>query len=284
MDKTENNYLYKIKNFEAHITKYIGKQKSIKIPEFIDSYPVTRICKAAFDNCKISKVIFPNSITKIESFAFCNNKLKVVDFPNSVSKIGMYAFKGNFIKKLVIPNSLSIIEYSCFADNELTEVTFHNSVKKIQQSAFENNELCDISLPDSLKEIGKGVFENNYINEIILKKTVIEKGKIDLLDTTLRIKLNDLQDIDSITSRFMIFEGKVNDIQLSTSKLGNPIKIVNIYDNEDGYSLLLANENFDNFNSTLKQGKRYEICGEIIQDTWCLGGFRKLKIKSIVEK
>ncbi|MGN1122993.1 MAG: leucine-rich repeat domain-containing protein [Eubacterium sp.] len=108
---SNDNYNYLVKNSEVTITKYIGSEKDVVIPETIDGLPVVAINQSAFYSSQITSVVMPDTLKTIgkDAFQFCNS-LASVKFGNSVESIGDYAFYECIkIKELVLPNSLKTI-------------------------------------------------------------------------------------------------------------------------------------------------------------------------------
>ena len=84
---------YVIKDGKITITAYKGNEKSITIPESIDSLPVASIGEGAFKDSSIEKIILPESVTHIDWFAFSGCKrLCEITIPASVTSVGYGAF------------------------------------------------------------------------------------------------------------------------------------------------------------------------------------------------
>jgi len=286
MENTKKEFKYKVNKNSVTITKYIGKETNVEIPELIDNLIVTKIGKDTFKNCKLTGIKIPNTVTEIETNAFRNNYLTNIELPNSIKEIGISAFQNNKLEKLCIPEKLIIIEYWSFADNMLTDVQFHSNLLEIKAHAFENNKLSSVSFPDSLKEIGVSSFANNNLTNFSLDNSVNETGKPILLDKLTNIKLIDLEYNHSmITSKFVTYEGTVIKTKLGKTYKGKNYESVLLSDNESSYNLILCDKNFDTFNNFFKIGKKYEITKEIILSDWSTkGGFRSFKINSVIEK
>ncbi|HOC32725.1 MAG TPA: leucine-rich repeat protein [Ruminococcus flavefaciens] len=94
---------------------------------------VKRIKRNAFLNCKIKKVILPESLEEIEDYAFYNAaSLESVEFNEGLRVIGMSAFSGCDLRSVKLPESLKKIEEYAFEDNtELSEITIPENVSKL---------------------------------------------------------------------------------------------------------------------------------------------------------
>lgn len=75
------------------ITKYIGRQTSVQIPEKIEQLPVLKIGENAFADTKVKSVTLPSSCTEIDWFAFYGcYALSTVYILSDVEVIGYGAF------------------------------------------------------------------------------------------------------------------------------------------------------------------------------------------------
>lgn len=157
----------------ATITKYIGNNKKVNIPDTLDGLSVTKIGNNAFKGMKLTEVTIPETVTEIEFNAFMQNELSKVTIPNSVTKIGYQAFYVNYLETVNIPNKLTVIENSTFGNNLLKSVTIPDSVTTIGSNAFFGSQLTNIIIPKNVISIDDGAFENNLLTEVtILNKLV----------------------------------------------------------------------------------------------------------------
>ncbi len=116
-----NGIVYVIENEEAIVTKYIGEDTKVIIPDIITldnkEYPVTKIAKKSFaSSLSIEELIIGNNIITIEEIAFymCSN-LKYISFSNSVTTIGDYAFsESSNMKYIYIPKNIVIMGKGVF--------------------------------------------------------------------------------------------------------------------------------------------------------------------------
>lgn len=178
------------------ITKYTGKGSTVILPNTINSWPVTKIGEAAFqDNTTITSVTIPASVTEIGSNAFagCTNLTSVTyggdwskltiqsgnpavedaanaplfDFaftPDNTAVI-VIRYKGT-AADVTIPSRykgkpVTMIDHAAFHDSAVTGVTIPDSVTSIPDSAFGFcSQLTNISIPNSVTFIGFSAFNS----------------------------------------------------------------------------------------------------------------------------
>lgn len=86
---------YIVENGGITITKYLGKQTSVQIPNMIGQLPVRKIGERAFADSKVKSVTIPKDCTEIDWFAFYGcYALTTAHIPKSVQSIGYGAFDG----------------------------------------------------------------------------------------------------------------------------------------------------------------------------------------------
>lgn len=182
------------------ITKYIGKNSNVIIPDEIDNKLVTQISKQAFRKTAVVSVQMPNNITTIQIAAFegCN-LLETITLSKSLLQIEMYAFENcSLLKNITIPSSVRVIGYGAFMNSGLESIELPQGIEAIPQFAFESTNLTQITVPSSVKiidsfsfsgcknlksitlnkglvSIGYNAFANNpSLEEIILPESVLE--------------------------------------------------------------------------------------------------------------
>ena len=135
---------YNLSENEATVTKgktYGGRKI---IPSNITlngrTYEVTRIGRAAFQNCdEVTSVSMPNTIKYIEEYAFCGCE-GLTDI--SISK-----------------NLISIGDYGLSFCSSLTTVNLPNSLTTIGEETFKYcSGLQTITIPNGVTSIGNGAF------------------------------------------------------------------------------------------------------------------------------
>ena len=104
---------YEIREGEAVILSYLGKESRVTVPAAIGNYPVTSIEEAAFRATPVSSVVIPDSVTKIGWFAFADcPSLTSITLPASVSNIGYGAFDGCRNVTLYCPSGSYAAKYA----------------------------------------------------------------------------------------------------------------------------------------------------------------------------
>ncbi len=67
--------------------------KTINIPKYINGKLVTKIGSSAFEDCKMTKIILPDTIIGINKYAFKNcSNVEEIKIPKGVRHIGLGAF------------------------------------------------------------------------------------------------------------------------------------------------------------------------------------------------
>ena len=182
------------------ITKYTGTESTVILPSTINSWPVTKIGEAAFqDNTTITSVTIPGSVTEIgaNAFAGCTNLTSVTyggDWSNLTIQSGnpavedaakdaaneqlfYFAFTPDNTAVIVIRykgtaadvtipsrykgKPVTMIDHAAFYNSAVTSVTIPDSVTSIPDSAFGFcSQLTNISIPNSVTYIGFSAFNS----------------------------------------------------------------------------------------------------------------------------
>ena len=92
------DFEYQINGSEVTITKYVGDDSSVYIPDYIDGRKVTQISHSAFallDELQnsIEFIRLPAYLEEIEEYSFMGTNLKSIVFPQSLRIIGQEAFE-----------------------------------------------------------------------------------------------------------------------------------------------------------------------------------------------
>ena len=119
--------------------RYEGYDLEVTVPDTLGGLPVTAIGPNTFQDCKLEKVILPDTIEIIDRQAFfkCEG-LKTIVLPEGVQSIGYCAFAGCIsLESIEIPESLETVDEFCFLNClALTEIRFSANLKSIGPNAF----------------------------------------------------------------------------------------------------------------------------------------------------
>ena len=141
------------------ITKYLGNEEEVTIPNMIEGKSVTCIGERAFANCRsLTNIIIPEGVKSIGDSAFyCCEELNSITIPEGVTRIGDSAF------------------YCC---KRLYSITIPEGVTRIGDSTFYCcKRLYSITIPEGVESIGKRAFEGcDFLDSITIPKSVMSIG------------------------------------------------------------------------------------------------------------
>jgi len=186
---------FKYKTFQhegetyAYLTKYVGSNNEVVVPEKIDGITVKGLSGTFRDNTSVTAITVPDGIEFIGDYAFYSlqantNKDVTINLPNTIKYIGKYAFARTGLDNFSIPQGVEAIN-----DNAFDSAGIHiNNEKKI-------------TIPDSTVFIGKDVFNSAGIKAVTFGKNARFASNI----------------------YYQYLEGSTGDI-IDLSKLSNPFK------------------------------------------------------------
>ncbi len=163
-------------NDDVIITKYVGSDTVVVIPEDFNGYVVSEIGDSAFRDSKVTSVTLSSTVEKIGSAAFRNcQSLTEINLNNRLKNIDNYAFMYCYaLQSVTIPDSCKRIGYEAFYRCEKMEtLDLGNGVEAIEGDAFGYClKLKKIVIPDSVTSMGSYAF--NYCQSAT--ELVIGKG------------------------------------------------------------------------------------------------------------
>ena len=182
----KGDYKYRIKENEAIIHSYIGKDPSIIIPSQLDGYMVKKIDSHAFRFKQLTSVVIPNTVSEIGFEAFAQNKLRTLIIPDSVIEIGEGAIKANKLNYVLFSDSVEIIGDRAFEDNKLKYLILPESVKEIRDFAFKGNFLIKILMRSHQTIVSAKAFPKSIFKPQVSKDKQIDIPRINALWTSFK--------------------------------------------------------------------------------------------------
>ena len=163
----KDGIIYVIQNDEAIVTRYVGNDTSVTIPNTIElnekAYKVTTIGERAFSGYPLlTNIIIPNSVTMIRENALSDC--------TSLDKITL-PFIG-FSKDAIGDNSKLSYIFGGTVPSNLKELVILEGCTSINEYAFSNcYSLKSITIPNSVNLIGKYAFAGCYCLTIYCEST-----------------------------------------------------------------------------------------------------------------
>lgn len=142
--KQLNNEEYAYIEYSDHITltKYLGEDSNVKIPDEIDEKPVTSIGVSCFSrNNKIEKVTIGNNVRNIRYCAFYNcPSLKKVEFGKNVKILDRSSFSTcKNLTEVIVNEGVTDLSYRSFGNcTSLKKINLPNSITKTENEVFLN--------------------------------------------------------------------------------------------------------------------------------------------------
>ncbi len=207
------------------ITRYIGTDTEVVIPEQIDGMDVTVIGRDSFSyayNCKVVEVVMPDTVNEIQAMAFTYNteltsvrlsqtlekiqnnafegceRLSKVQLPDTLNTIGTMAFYGcTSLKHIKIPKSVTDWAEESFSFSGLETIELEDGLAVLGSWAFGATQIKEIEIPGSIKLLPNGVFSGCKNLESVILNEGIET--IDTLVVAYTDKLTEIVIPDSVT-------------------------------------------------------------------------------------
>ena len=197
----------------VEITRYLGEEETVVIPDTINELPVTSIGNYAFASCSsVTNIIIPDSMTNIGDWAFYHcESLTSVSLGRSISHIGNNAFY----------HCPSLISFDVDPENiihaSIDGILYNKDVTVLIQCPV--GKIGDVIVPDSVTIIGDRAFSYcPYITSITLGDNVVQIGNSAFTSCT---SLTSITIPDSVTTMgHSVFHGCYN---LATITIGNGV-------------------------------------------------------------
>jgi hypothetical protein len=193
VDTLQWTIYYTIKENQATITRCVGDNPHLVLPEEIQGYPVTALgadCFAGtaptqggegenlvykeepppaahpYDNKTLKRITLPQGLRTIGArcFARCS-ALPRVELPESITELGERSFHFcNSLEHIELPQGITQLHDYTFAEcRHLTKITLPNGIRSIGRCCFYNcTHLTALNLPDALEAIGDRMLMNCF--------------------------------------------------------------------------------------------------------------------------
>ena len=194
---SEQDFAYKVNaNKQIEITRYMGEDERVVIPETIEGYPVAVLKRYSFASSDIVEITIPENVETIEqeAFAICESLEKVI-LPSTLKSIGAGAFKScDNLKEISFPNGNEVFSVKdgilydektktlilCPPGTGKKTVVIDEETLSIGPAAFYmNRDLEMVQLPLGLKRIGPEAFLFTDSLKIIRLTLEIEEISFD---------------------------------------------------------------------------------------------------------
>lgn len=198
---------------EAVISRYIGGESKIIVPEVLGGHRVTAVAPLAFSSLRCSDLSFsrgndwcidigqiisvtlPETVKTIGDFAFSYNvSLEKINIPAGVERISKQCFyECKSLEEIVLPESIIELETGAFERCESLESVEMNNVETVGERAFYYCEsLADITCSERLEEIGRGAFASCNLTGTLDLSTAEKIGADAFSNTRIeKVILND---------------------------------------------------------------------------------------------
>ncbi len=170
----EYKYSINKENRSVTITKYLGDNASVWVPEKIAGYTVTGIGDKCFQKQSLKSICIPETVTFIGNSAFqdCKNLASVtfLGAPYTIT-VGNNAFQNcPKLKAINLPAAKSIGNFAFEGCVSLEKMELEYGTESIGEYCFNGcNSLTLIEIPDSVNYIGNGVFGGERKGELTIR-------------------------------------------------------------------------------------------------------------------
>ena len=177
----EYKYTINKENRSVTITKYLGDNESVWVPETIAGYTVTGIGDKCFQKQSLKSICIPETVTYIGNSAFqdCKNLASVtfLGAPYTVT-VGNNAFQNcPKLKSINLPTAKTIGNFAFDGCTSLEKMVLEYGTESIGEYCFRGcSSLTLIEIPDSVTYIGNGVFGGERKGELTIRCVQGSKG------------------------------------------------------------------------------------------------------------
>ncbi|MBQ7114797.1 MAG: leucine-rich repeat domain-containing protein [Clostridia bacterium] len=177
----EYKYVINKESNSVTITKYLGDNSTVWVPEEIGGYTVSAIGDKCFQKQSLKVVCIPETVRSIGNNAFqdCKN-LTSVNFLGASPgvTVGNNAFQNcSKLENINLPEAKTIGNFAFDGCTSLEKIELKPGTESIGEYCFRNcSSLTLIKIPDSVTYIGNGVFGGERKGELTIECVKGSKG------------------------------------------------------------------------------------------------------------
>ncbi len=197
IDKYYGDFVYRYSETEVNeitIKKYMGNDKNVIVPAYIEGLPVTELMRYSFstehtalvhnnpDCLYIESVTLPDSIRVIQRNAFegCRN-LQHIDMPKDLEDIGSEAFKNCVsLKELDLSHGTIWINEDAFSGTQIKNLVISSGAKGFEADEFflRGSVIENLTIQANFVYIYENAFVSESLKTLTIESTVIQFDKL----------------------------------------------------------------------------------------------------------
>ena len=177
---TYGDFEYQICTDGIRIVHYVGEDRHVTIPDYINGYPVTTLGFLSFTDCTfLESVQLPETLTSIEdgvygfpdykplsAFGDCTALTSVV-IPGSVKRIGNLAFcRCSSLSRVTLCEGIEEIGLDSFGKCPITSIQLPHSTVLIEQNSFYRTNITSVTIPANVSNLHPLAFYECQLTEI----------------------------------------------------------------------------------------------------------------------
>ena len=163
------------------ISRYVGNDEVVVIPQMIDGVVVSSIGEGAFKDCTtVQRVYLYDTIKNLgdKSFYGCSGLISI-RLSTNIEEIPFYAFyKCSKMEKITIPGGVKRLGSGAFSScMKLKDIELPESLEEIHSSFSDCTSMTQIELPNNLQVLDGGFYGCTALESIVLPDSINTIGQ-----------------------------------------------------------------------------------------------------------